>query len=123
MYKTGNVHLTLTSYYIGGERVPKDTYIKDLVAEHFLVKPKGKDHIYFVDGNKENNYYVKVYYNGELMTKNIKGIKDNEIIDGKIPYDKFSKLFKSSIDYDYKKLDCSEEKEKKEGDDSLFSIN
>ena len=32
MYKTGNVHLTLTSYYVGGERIPKDTYIKDLVA-------------------------------------------------------------------------------------------
>ena len=35
----------------------------------------------------------------------------------------FLKLFKNSIDYDYKKLDCSEEKEKKESDDSLFSIN
>ena len=57
MYKTGNVHLTLTSYYIGGERVPKDTYIKNLVAEHFLFKQTGKDSIYFVDGNKENNYY------------------------------------------------------------------
>ena len=57
MYKTGNVHLTLTSYYIDGERVPKDTYIKNLVAEHFLFKQTGKDNIYFVDGNKENNYY------------------------------------------------------------------
>lgn len=57
MYKTGNVHLTLTSYYIDGERVPKDIYIKNLVAEHFLFKQIGKDSIYFVDGNKENNYY------------------------------------------------------------------
>ena len=57
MYKTGNVHLTLTNHYVGGERVPKDTYIKDLVVEHFLFKQKGKDSIYFVDGNKENNYY------------------------------------------------------------------
>ena len=57
MYKTGNVHLTLTSYYIDGERVPKDTYIKNLVAEHFLFNQTGKENIYFVDGNKENNYY------------------------------------------------------------------
>ena len=57
MYKTGNVHLTLTSYYVSGERIPKDTYVKDLVAEHFLFRQKGKDTIYFVDGNKENNYY------------------------------------------------------------------
>lgn len=57
MYKTGNVHLTLTSYYVNGERIPKDTYIKDLVAEHFLFKQKGKDSIYFVDDNKDNNYY------------------------------------------------------------------
>lgn len=57
MYETGNVHLTLTSYYINGERIPKDTYIKDLVAEHFLFKQTGKDSIYFVDGNKDNNYY------------------------------------------------------------------
>ena len=62
MYKTGNVHLTLTSYYINGERIPKDTYIKDLVAEHFLFKQKGKDSIYFVDGNKENNYYKNLVY-------------------------------------------------------------
>lgn len=52
-----NVHLTLTSYYVNGERIPKDTYIKDLVAEHFMFKQKGKDKVYFVDGNKENNYY------------------------------------------------------------------
>lgn len=57
MYKTGNVHLTLTSYYIDGERVPKDTYIKNLVAEHFLFPQKGKDIVYHVDGNKDNNYY------------------------------------------------------------------
>lgn len=57
MYKTGNVHLTLTSYYIGGERVPKDTYMKNLVAEHFLFPQKGKDIVYHVDGNKDNNYY------------------------------------------------------------------
>ena len=37
MYKTGNVHLTLTSYYIGGERIPKDTYIKpELFTEQCL---------------------------------------------------------------------------------------
>ena len=35
MYKTGNVHLTLTNHYVDGERVPRDTYIKDLHAEHF----------------------------------------------------------------------------------------
>lgn len=58
MYKTGKVHLTLTNYYVNGERVPKDTYIKDLVAEHFLFKQKGKDIIYFIDGNKENNYNI-----------------------------------------------------------------
>lgn len=73
MYKTGNVHLTLTSYYIGGERVPKDIYIKDLVAEHFLVKPKGKDHIYFVDGNKENNYYKNLVY---LDSKELYAVKN-----------------------------------------------
>ena len=57
VYKTGNVHLTLTSYYIDGERVPKDTYMKNLVAEHFLFPQKGKDIVYHVDGNKDNNYY------------------------------------------------------------------
>ena len=62
MYKTGNVHLTLTSYYVNGERIPKDTYIKDLVAEHFLFKQKGKDRILFVDGDKNNNYYKNLVY-------------------------------------------------------------
>lgn len=73
MYKTGNVHLTLTSYYIGGERIPKDTYIKDLVAEHFLFKMRGKDSIYFVDGNKENNYYKNLVY---LDSKELYAIKN-----------------------------------------------
>ncbi len=62
MYKTGNVHLTLTNYYINGERIPRDIRIKDLVAEHFLFKQNGKNHIYFVDGNKENNYYKNLIF-------------------------------------------------------------
>ncbi|MDD3361548.1 MAG: hypothetical protein PHW34_07745 [Hespellia sp.] len=57
MYKTGNVHLTLTNYYVGKDRIPKDTYIKDLVAEHFLFPIKGKRRVMHIDGNKANNYY------------------------------------------------------------------
>lgn len=62
MYKTGNIHLTLTSYYVNGERVPKDTYIKDLVAEHFLFKQNGKNRVLLVDGDKNNNYYKNLVY-------------------------------------------------------------
>ena len=92
---------------------------------NFLVPPFASSIIFELhsDDSKENEFYVKIYYNGELLEKNIKGVKDSEIKEGKIPYNKFLKLFKNSIDYDYKKLDCSEEKEKKESDDSLFSIN
>ena len=92
---------------------------------NFLVPPFASSIIFELhsDDSKENKFYVKIYYNGELLEKNIKGVKDSEIKEGKIPYNKFLNLFKNSIDYDYKKLDCSEEKEKKESDDSLFSIN
>lgn len=62
MYKTGNVHLTLTNYYVDGERIPKDTYIKYLVAEHFLFKQRGKEKILFIDGDKDNNYYKNLIY-------------------------------------------------------------
>ncbi|MCD8178170.1 MAG: hypothetical protein LUE98_12410 [Tannerellaceae bacterium] len=62
MYKTGNVHLTLTNYYIDHNRIPCDTYIKNLVEEHFLFKIKGKDIIYHVDGDKSNNYYKNLVY-------------------------------------------------------------
>lgn len=75
MYKTGNVHLTLTNHYVNGERFPKDTYTKDLVAEHFLFPQRGKDTVYHVDGNKDNNYYKNlVYIDSKELYKIKKGI-------------------------------------------------
>lgn len=62
IYKTGDVHLTLTNVYIDNTRVPIDTYIKNLVAEHFLFKIKGKDIVYHIDGDKTNNYYKNLLY-------------------------------------------------------------
>lgn len=62
MYKTGNVHLTLTNHYINDERVQLDTNIKDLVAEHFLFMINGKDRVYQIDGDKDNNYYKNLVY-------------------------------------------------------------
>lgn len=62
MYKTGDVHLTLTNCYIGNIRMPKDVKIKDLVAEHFLFKIKGKDRVYQIDGDKTNNFYKNLVY-------------------------------------------------------------
>ncbi len=62
MYKTGNVHLTLTNYYVDGERIPYDCYTDELVAEHFLFKIKDKNHVFHLDGDKNNNYYKKLIY-------------------------------------------------------------
>lgn len=93
MYKTGNVHLTLTSYYVGGERIPKDTYIKDLVAEHFLFKQRGKDSIYFIDGNKENNYYKNLVY---IDSKELYAVKN-----GIVSIDEYVSR-QEYIDYQYK---------------------
>lgn len=73
MYKTGDTHLTLTNHYVNDERVPLDITIKNLVAKHFLFKIKGKDIVYQVDGDKDNNYYKNLVYvdSGELYALRI----------------------------------------------------
>lgn len=118
-----NILSNLISLNVIKDKVHKALY--DDKVFNFLVPPFASSIIFefHSDDNNPSKYYVQVYYNGELITKNIKNIDDNLIKDGKIPYDEFVKLFKNAIDFDYKKMDCSEEKERKESDDTIFSIS
>lgn len=58
VHKTGDVHWTITLAY----KDKRDCYPSELVAEHFLEKPKGKNRIWFVDGDKSNNHYKNLLY-------------------------------------------------------------
>lgn len=62
LHKAGDVHWTIQGYYLADVKCPRDTYPCDLVVEHFLEKVKGKNRIWFIDGNKANNYYKNLIY-------------------------------------------------------------
>jgi hypothetical protein len=62
LHKVGDVHWTIQGYYLAGAKCPRDTKPCDLVAEHFLEKVKYKNRIWFIDGDKSNNYYKNLIY-------------------------------------------------------------
>lgn len=90
LHKTGNVHWTINACYIGNIKCPKDTYPRDLVAEHFLKKVKGKNRIWIIDRDKANNYYKNLMYvdDQEYYDLNLGKIKIEDImrIQEYIPY-------------------------------------
>lgn len=57
IHKTGNVHYTITVIDIDGSKYPIDTCPSKLVAEHFLEFVEGQKRVWFIDGDKTNNYY------------------------------------------------------------------
>ena len=81
LHKTGDVHWTIQGYYLAGTKCPRDTYPYDLVAEHFLEKVKYKNRIWFIDGDKSNNYYKNLIYvdDQEYYDLNIRKIKVDDL--------------------------------------------
>lgn len=70
--------------------------IEDKESFEFLICPYAGSFIFELYENEYNNeQYVQILINGKVVKdKNAFLIKDIEIIDGKIPYDKFKDLFK-----------------------------
>lgn len=81
LHKTGNVHWTISTYYLGGVKCPRDTKPCELVAEYFLEKVKHKNRIWFIDGDKSNNYYKNLIYvdDQEYYDLNTKKIKVEDL--------------------------------------------
>lgn len=66
-WESGNnkrgVHWTIVSYDIDGTPVHNEvTKPEELVAQHFLVKPRGCNKVWHIDGNVNNNYYKNLIY-------------------------------------------------------------
>ena len=67
---------------------------------NFLVCPFSGSFIFELYENEYNNEkYVQILINGKLVKdKNAFVIKDIDIVDGKIPYEKFKQLFQVKIE-------------------------
>ena len=74
--------------------------IEDKESFEFLICPYAGSFIFELYENEYNNeQYVQILINGKVVKdKNAFLIKDIEIIDGKIPYEKFKQLFQVKIE-------------------------